>query len=245
MSNRFTHEYTLKTSDFDCHKQLKVTSLMFFLQDISTRHFESVVQPEEDALWVIVAWEIEQKGVAVALEKLRVTTQPIYFRKFIAYRVYHVENEQGDLIATAISKWAYLNRKTRRQGKIPQTINEVFGVPENALAPSMNKIRTSLKASCPKETFKCYFSDIDINQHVNNVVYVRWGIDALFNHLDLQDASLKLQSLSIQYKKEMNQSNVPTVITEVEKKGPAYETIQEIKNENDELCVSLGTVWTH
>ncbi len=63
MGQVYVKKYALNYFDFDKNYKLKPTTLMNFLQDISTLHFGVRTQHLSDAelpgLWVIVEWQVD------------------------------------------------------------------------------------------------------------------------------------------------------------------------------------------
>lgn len=240
MPNHFKYEYTLKTGDFDRYKALKPTALLNVLQDISTRHFESVIDNKGEHIWVIVSWEGEIFKQPERMATITVVTRPIYFRKFIAYRHYEVFDEAGDLLARAYSKWAYLDLKTRKQANIPPAFNEAFLVHTDAAAPDLTKIKPFLEPSQAINAFQTFPSDIDVNQHVNNVVYLRWAMDALSLNCS---ACLALKRFAIAYKREVMLGEAVKVFTHLSSEKDEVIGKQRIENASGETCVLIETTF--
>ncbi len=238
MSTYFEKIYELHTFDFNPHKTVKLSTILNYLQDISTIHYQSVIDSQhENAVWVIVEWDIHFIKPIDRMQKLTVRTKPTYFRKFIAYRAYEILDEEGELVCKAISKWAYINYETRRQETIPKSLYERFGVPEHSEKPGRLENMDFDISGEHSLSFKSQFSDIDINQHVNNVVYLRWAIDSLPYDFLKEKSPKRLQ---VAYKKEVFVNEMIQVHTEIE----ALETKQIICNSDHAECVKIRLLWS-
>ncbi|GAU77635.1 acyl-[acyl-carrier-protein] thioesterase [Fusibacter sp. 3D3] len=237
MTPYYEKVYALHNFDFNAHKHVKTVTLLNFLQDISTCHYNAVVGGNaENAVWVIVEWDVHFRAPITKVQTLTVKTKPTYFRKFIAYRAYEIVDESGVVVVTAVSKWAYINYETRKQMVIPKTLYEVFDVPENADKPlKLEHMDFKIELIEPM-SFRSCFSDIDINQHVNNVSYLRWGIDSLPYEFIAKSSPKRLQ---VYYKKEIFINDVVRVLTDLMEK----ETRQMIQNSNSEECVKIRMLW--
>lgn len=245
MQNAYKKTYLVKTGDLDSNRNLKPTALLGFLQDISTRHFETIIPDHKKHIWVIVSWELEWTKAFENPEMIKISTKPTFFRKCLAYRSYEICDSQGALMVKARSKWAYLSLETRTQAQIPHYFNDAFDVPVDTCAPIMIKLKKFSTEHSPVEFFKVYPSDIDMNHHVNNIVYLRWAMDAFLNQEEfLLDRGLFLKVLNIQYKKEMTMGEKSKVFTE--KKYENHERIvsQQIENEKGEICAIIESKWT-
>ncbi|KAL3510669.1 hypothetical protein ACH5RR_030070 [Cinchona calisaya] len=116
----------------------------------------------------------------------------------------------GLVFARATSTWVMMNHQTRRLSKMPdevraeispwfiekQAIKEDFPEKIEKLDDTAKYVNSGLK---PKR------SDLDMNQHVNNVKYVRWMLEAipekfLENH--------QLSGIILEYRRECGSSDV-------------------------------------
>ena len=128
MGYEFTKKYAIETYDFDRYGKVKITSLMNVLQDISTVHFNQVTQgriENSSGIWVIVEWDFNVIAPPEKPCEIMVTTEPIYFRKFIAYRKYTLRDQTNRILGTAISKWAYIDLELRKNTSIPNANRDI------------------------------------------------------------------------------------------------------------------------
>lgn len=184
MGREYVKKYELQTYDFNVYSCLKTETIMNFLQDITTRHYQSVVVDNpgynfDDAIWVVVDWDVKIHKLPDVVMPLRVSTEPIYFRKFIGFRKYTICSESGECFVTAISKWAFIHKEKQRQLTIPSEFYGLFDVLETA--PKPDRVRYTFEEGtlyhCREYT--ALYSDIDVNGHVNNVSYYRWVLDSV------------------------------------------------------------------
>lgn len=247
MGVTYVQEYSLNTYDFNKNGKVRLTSLVNFLQDISTRHFESAIENRfEDSLglWVIVEWKVDIEKMPDTVMKIKVTTEPTYFRKFIAYRGYKIEGENGECIGTGVSKWAYLDVSNRRQANIPSVFNEIFQVEEGSYKPDRMTISTPQSKKTHTTKIMSYDSDLDVNQHVNNVVYIRWALDALQMSPFAFDEKWNPRTLKVNFKKEVfahTEIEIESFVDEVS--SNEKRSIHRIRNNQGELSVDMEINW--
>lgn len=241
----FNRRYQLNYFDFDKNYKLKPTTMMNFLQDISTIHFETMTKELSTdvlpGLWVIVEWKITFDEMPKLAGDVIVKTEPTYFRKFIAYRRYEIVDESGKQIGSGISKWAYIDPEHRKQVNIPKVLNEVFGVDEHTNKPEKLTFQSLEQTSMEKTQRIAVYTDIDVNKHVNNVTYIRWALDALGS--DFLD-QFQLIDLKVAFKKEVFEKQ--SVFIETIKKETATGAVSQhhILNEENQSCVQVEFVWT-
>lgn len=244
MKTIYERIYALNYYDFDKNYRLKPTTIMNFLQDISTLHFETktaeLPKGSLPGLWVIVEWNVTILEMPKKVMDLIVRTEPTYFRKFIAYRRYEVLGDEGQIIAEGISKWAYIDPELRKQVNIPKVLNAVFGVPENADKPAKIDFENMDDIAASESLRKSVYSDIDVNDHVNNVTYIKWAIDTLDGRFMNRHA---LGALKVSFKKEVLEDE--TVLIQTKIKETANEAVSNhvILDENGCICVQTQFDW--
>ncbi len=247
MGVAYIQEYGLNTYDFDKNGKVRLTSIVNCLQDISTRHFESAVRNRFEGplgLWVIVEWKVDIVKMPETAMNIKVTTEPTYFRKFIAYRDYKIEDENGECIGTGVSKWAYLDISSRRQANIPSAFNEIFEVEEGVFKPDRMVISVPQSKISHSAKIMSYDSDLDVNQHVNNVVYIRWALDALQMSPFAFDEKWNPMALKVNFKKEVFAHTEIEIESFVDEMGSNEKrSIHRLKNNQGELSVDMEIDW--
>ncbi|KAL5543863.1 hypothetical protein UlMin_007647 [Ulmus minor] len=129
-------------------------------------------------------------------------------------RDYHTR----EIITRATSTWVIMNRQTRRLSKIPEEVREEvlpFYLDRVAIATEKNdseKISklTDETAERVRTGLAPRWSDMDANQHVNNVKYIGWILESVPINV-LEDYSLT--SMTMEYRRECIQSNLLESLT--------------------------------
>lgn len=238
------YTYTLKTCDFDSNKNLKPIALFYHLQDISTRHFESVIRANEESFWVIVAWDVEIYTQSLTLENLTLKTTPTFFRKFIGNRRYEVNRENGECVAKATSKWVHVDRKSRKPSNISPDIQYQFGLSGDEKNEDQYRlVLGTLISLSSHQYFTIMPSDIDVNHHVNNVTYVRWAFDVILTLTSEDFYQKTLKRVHVRYKKEMLHGGRAKVETALYQHEAFKQVVQQIKNDRNEVCAEVITYW--
>ncbi len=240
----FEKKYALNYFDFNKNYKLKPTTLMNFLQDISTLHLSKstahLTETELPGLWVIVEWQVDLMEMPKTVMDLTVKTEPNFFRKFIAYRRYEIEDDQGKPLGQAISKWAYLDPSTKKQINIPKVLNDVFEVVENCEKPPKIEFDNMEDIIAYDITRKSVYSDIDVNHHVNNVTYIKWAIDALGSkHLD----HYEFKSMIVSFKREVFEGESIVVRTKVKETALSAVSKHQILSADGTVCVIVQIEW--
>lgn len=238
-------EYEIHYYEIDCRKKLLITSLLNFFSDVAVQQSENLgvglgYLNEKNVAWVIYKWDICLKRYPMFNEKIRVRTTPYSFRKFYAYRIFEVLDEGGDIIATANSLWFFIDTKERKSIRITDDMYNAYGIDKNN-----NRVLDIEKIKSPKkidseENFNIRYTDIDTNQHVNNVKYVDWAIETVpINVVN----DYELNGINIVYERELTYGESIKVVTEIEERADDIVCIHEVRNSQGKGAAKLKTVW--
>ncbi|XP_072970862.1 palmitoyl-acyl carrier protein thioesterase, chloroplastic-like [Typha angustifolia] len=121
------------------------------------------------------------------------------------------------IIARATSKWVMMNRETRRLSKIPEQVREEVRpfyldrmiISEISSNHTIDKL-TDDTAEHIRSGLAPRWSDMDVNQHVNNVKYIGWILESVPLNV-LED--YHLASITLEYRRECRQSQLLESLT--------------------------------
>lgn len=210
-------EYDIRFYDVDFKKRLTVQRLMNFFEDSAIAQSERLGVGLEflrhsKMTWVIHQWNVKVDKFPVFGEKIRVKTWPDGVYKFYAFRKFEVTDVSNNKMITADSTWLLLDTEKKRPMKVPEQLFQAYGMDKELSDDSrLLKLKEPLRIDSDRD-FKVRFSDIDINNHVNNVKYYEWAFESLPQDI-LENYTLKTVKLT--YKKEAKLGDVITARAEV------------------------------
>lgn len=182
--------FTIRTHECQADGRVKVVSLMQYLQDIAARHADELgfgfsKLKEIGGYWVLSNFRIEITDMPKWNDQIRIKTWPSGHTRVIATREFIGEDRHGRELFKAGSEWMILDRKknrpknlTRLDLQLPSIEPKVLQSELSRLEPHNNYVEAD-KIHVP-------YSSIDLNGHVNNTEYIRWGIDALVRTFNLR-----------------------------------------------------------
>jgi acyl-ACP thioesterase len=174
--------FSVTTYNCNAEGELHLFSLMQQLQEIASKHAEDLGvgrkwMEENGFYWVLVNFKINfirhpQYGETVILK-----TWPSGWDLLKAFRDFKGEDLQGNELFSATSDWMVIDRSSIR----PMTTKELKFDFESIVERNIQEMKR-LKGALDMEevtTIVVPYSSIDMNRHVNNTEYVRWGIDTM------------------------------------------------------------------
>lgn len=141
--------------------------------------FDKLVK--ENRAWVIVRSYYEFYRRPNAFEKVMLNTWPRGNDGLFAFRDYHMEDANGEVLLTGTSYWSLIDFERRRVVRLADYIN-VYEVNDELATKysTLDKLRMPPFAdSDTLITMTSRYSMIDHTGHVNNSEYIKWIFDAL------------------------------------------------------------------
>ena len=239
----YTEDFVVKSFEVNACNVIKPHSFFHYMEDIAYKHAEkygfgySATYPNGYG-WFLLKCHIKFDTVFHAWSKLTISTWPCESRGIQCRRDFLVTDEDNDVVATAATSWGLINFETKRLVNPFKVLNFPQLYPEYSMVTNFDKIPELEKISYSKK-FEVRFEDVDLNNHVNNAIYISWAIEALpYEFLK----KYVLSEVEIYFKKEATFGTdiVSEVFWDVDKNT----TIHAIKNSatNDELT-SLRLMW--
>ena len=220
MKEYLEEKISIRTNDTDFNNRLKLNSIFVFLQDNAAAHADKLHLGYKDLLkndlgWVLSWVRVEIDKYPKYTDTIKIKTWPKCKYKLYSMRDFLLYDEQGNIIIKASTAWLPVNIKTKRivdlqsmNIKIPYEPNE------DALNVYPEKLNP-LKESQIIESKVFKYTDLDLNQHVNNTKYVEMILDCFSkefhsNHV-IKNITVSFQSESFYGDEiEVSISNNPT-----------------------------------
>ncbi|XP_028786179.1 palmitoyl-acyl carrier protein thioesterase, chloroplastic [Neltuma alba] len=116
----------------------------------------------------------------------------------------------GGIFARATSTWVTMNRTTRRLSKIPDEVRDELSpwfIEKQAITEDTHEkiVKLNKEAKYMISDLKPKRSDLDMNQHVNNVKYVKWMLETIPDRI-LE--SHQLSGITLEYRRECGSSDI-------------------------------------
>lgn len=198
----YQDSFVVRTREVNCQGHVRLSALADYLQESAARHTTSLGIGPFQLKPLALAWVLSRLRIDMIRhpgwgERVQVTTWPKGERQVVANRDFELRDQHGDIIGRATSQWFLLDTTTmsiRSLDQLPRDFpvsrdsGEAIAEPPEKLAPLKNASRHIDK--------QLFFSDLDLNNHLNNTGHIDWVTDIL-------PGNPRISSLRINYLNEI------------------------------------------
>ncbi len=174
--------FTVRYYEVGPSRLVRPATLLDYLQDAAAEHASLLrigVQDlhHRDLTWVLSRLRLTVDRYAGAGETVLVRTWPSTRGGLTSYREFEVLDQAGAVVARATTAWVVLDLVRRRPVRIADVLPDYPLESRRAITDDFPPLPRpgSLERELP---FTVRQSDIDMNHHVNNAVYVGWALEA-------------------------------------------------------------------
>ncbi len=183
--NVYSQDITVTCYDTDAHCRLRPAAFMNMAQEVAQRHATYLGFGYDDLIVSRTAWVLSRIHVRflrypVWREHVRLSTWHKGSDGLFYLRDFEMRDEKGNVLVAAVSSWLILNVDTRRLARETGVTDNGTSCPRNALESVCGRIR--IPAGIDGRTVwrrHVSYSDVDMNNHANNVSYLVWVMDSL------------------------------------------------------------------
>jgi acyl-ACP thioesterase len=203
--SKYWKDFTVPYYDTDREGYIKPEIILAYMAETSNWHSDSLgvgfgELTKHDQAWMLLRWEAEILKYPRSKDRVKVGTWTSGFDRFYATREFVLTGEGGQVLAKATTKWFFLDMVKRRPKRIPQDLQKSYSFVEDFNFPEFREMKELDGRTVESGPFKVRRSDIDNNDHVNNIRYIEWIQEGLGEEVH---RTMRIQRLGIVYKKEV------------------------------------------
>lgn len=198
----FERSYTVGNRDVGNNNKATNKAMLKYLENIACKHSDEVgyginTIEQTGVVWILLDWKFNVIERPIYGQTIKVKTWSRKMEKCYAYRDFEVYDENEKVIAKATTKWVLLDANTRKILRIPENFAVEYKqeTQRHAFEEEIDKLRESENEEISME-LKTRRTDIDINNHVNNLNYLDFAYEILPEEVYSQD----LKNVRITYK---------------------------------------------
>ncbi|KAH7528679.1 hypothetical protein FEM48_Zijuj05G0097600 [Ziziphus jujuba var. spinosa] len=190
-------------------------------------------------IWVVTRMQVQMDQYPIWGEVMEVETWVGASGKNGMRRDWLIRSQATGLVyARATSTWVMMNQETRRLSKMPEEVRAEISpwfIDKKAIQENNNTPETIKKlennARYMKHNLKPKRSDLDMNQHVNNVKYVKWMLETI---PEVFLERHQLSSITLEYRRECGSSDTVQSLSE-----PDDEDGMFMERTEEESCIKI------
>lgn len=183
--NVFVKKYTVETYNTSYFQTIKISDLFKYLQEVASQHSEVMKIGFDDlkdnkGAWVLTKQYIEFVRLPKALEEFTIHSWSNKQNKIVANRNFYITDSANQPIIKATSDWVVINLEKRRiipLGRL--NLDYIQNYNHELFSEALEKIIIKTDNLVNEFTKIVRFSDIDLNGHMNNTIYVDMVLDSL------------------------------------------------------------------
>jgi len=178
----YRKKHTVQVSDVDFSRKLRLSTMFVYFQDMATEHAERLgvgrdILQKDNLIWVLTSARADIERYPVWNENIFIETWPLQPDKVNFERDFLVYDEDNNIIARAVTNWVIIDVNSRRL-KRSKVINVEFpdAGRERSIDCTLGRISSNGNMS---EAYRktVGYSDIDMNEHLNNSKYLDYIMD--------------------------------------------------------------------
>ena len=195
--------YRIHTYEIDFRGQARLSSLLNYLQDVAGAQalqfgFSVETLFRLGLTWVLSRYHLKIERYPLFGEKIEIHTWPSGRSEFHALRDWEAYDDSGEKILAATSSWMIIDLKSKQPVSVDFLYKEKIILPRRALEDNFEPL--PLLPSAEREVeFPVEMNHLDLNRHVNNVVYVQWALEAMPPEILWKEQAVEIE---VSYKAE-------------------------------------------
>jgi len=179
-------DYEISISETECSRRVKPVILLNYMQDIAEKSIAKIGEQYScDGLakkgygWFVIRYRIEFENYLAGLKDVKITTESRGCQKSTFYRDFAIyDNKTKTRIMRAVSSWLIVDLNKKAIVNIEKEYPEFLQFAQRDDDLKLNKLRPLTRVDKEK-LFEIRYDDLDINNHVNNTVYIAWALEVL------------------------------------------------------------------
>ncbi len=236
--------FKIRIFDVDLHHRLSVPALVNYLQELAWQHSVLYKVSINELLPMGFSWVLSRMKIVVERwpkhgEIITVKTWIVNNDKYFCYRDFLVTDSQGKIIVRSSSVWGILDINRRRIVAVPPYIADKFEYTEEQKTPQfvLNFKLPIVQSTDIQSKTTVRYHDLDINNHVNNMLYFQWVVEAF--EADFLKEN-ELQEIDLAFRAESSLGDNILCLREDLQDG---NFAQRLVNQDGKELVTAKTLW--
>jgi acyl-ACP thioesterase len=231
----YIQQHTIPCYDTDAAWRLKPASFMNYAQEAAGNHAVHLGFGYDDLIKTNTAWIISRMYIQFIdtpkwREEMTLTTWHKGLNRLFYLRDFIMTDSHDNVRVKATTSWLVLNLETRRLVRDPGLMEEGTVNADNVIDTPADKVvmPQDVAAEYVME-HKVAYSDVDMNAHANNAMYMQWAMDAVEYELA---ASHPVKEFTVNFNHETKAGDIVSIFRAVVEKEDGIHVFVEGKVED-------------
>ena len=240
---KYTQNFHIPCYNTDAAWRLKPAAFMDLAQEAAGLHAVELGFGYEDLIknntaWILSRVNIKFVDTPLWRDDVTLTTWHKGANRLFFLRDFIMTDKEGKERVKATTSWLVLNLETRRLVRDPMLMEEGTVCTENVIETPADKVQ--MPKDVPAELVLEHavaYSDVDMNNHTNNAMYMQWAMDAV----DYETASTKaVREITINFNRETKAGDVVAIYRAcVEKEDGLHVYVEGKVEDASSFCVEI------
>jgi acyl-ACP thioesterase len=240
---KYTQKINIPCYDTDASWHLKPASFMNYAQEAAGNHavylgFGYDVLIASNTAWILSRVHVEFPDAPRWRDEITLTTWHKGLNRLFFLRDFVLTDNEGRERVKATTSWLVLNLETRRLVRDPKLMEDGTVCTENVIETPADKVQMpkDVEAEHVMDHVVAY-SDVDMNAHANNAMYMQWAMDAV----DYAIASARpVKEFTINFNHETKAADVVAIYkARIEKEDGLHVFVEGKVADQSAFCVEI------
>ena len=240
---KYTQNFHIPCYNTDAAWRLKPAAFMDLAQEAAGLHAVELGFGYEDLIknntaWILSRVNIKFVDTPLWRDDVTLTTWHKGANRLFFLRDFIMTDKDGKERVKATTSWLVLNLETRRLVRDPMLMEEGTVCAEDVIETPADKVQ--IPKDVPAELVLEHavaYSDVDMNNHTNNAMYMQWAMDAV----DYEIASTKaVKEITVNFNRETKAGDVVAIYRACVQKEDGLHVYVEGKVEGaSSFCIEI------
>lgn len=181
----FVKEYEIRYKEVNRRLEATPVAILSLAEETAAEHCahigKNVYELQKEGIgWVLYAGCFHMRHYPRYRERIKIATWISMFRGFMGHREYRVLSEDDKVYGGFRGMWLYFDLEKRRPIPVDKIYTERWPLRnETAIDCEIIPSKTRIEKPDYERSFAVQRSDIDSNDHVNNVRYMQWLMESI------------------------------------------------------------------
>ena len=242
-TNKLIQKFQIPCYNTDMSRRLKPASFMDLAQEAATLHANILGFGYDDLIVSGNAWIISRMRVVFVdtpkwREDVTLATWHKGLNRLFFLRDFLMTDNDGNVKVKATTSWLVLNLDTRRLVRDPILLDECKTCTENVIETPADKVVMPKDAEVKLVMeHEAAYSDLDMNGHVNNAMYMQWAMNAVNYEIS---SERPVKEFTINFNHEIKPQEIVSIYKAiVEKEDGRHVFVEGKVGEQSSFCVEI------